>query len=52
MLSYFKILVPGYQLSDLAQLSGWQTLQLSYIPILQGFFLLMLGRWIMVRQAL
>ena len=51
-LSFFKFLVPGYQLSDLAQLSGWQTLQLAYVPLLQSLILLSLGRWIMARQAL
>ncbi len=51
-LTFFKLLVPGYQLSDLAQLSGWQTLQLAYVPLLQSLVLLTLGRWIMARQAL
>ena len=51
-LSFFKFLVPGYQLSDLAQMSGWQTLQLAYVPLLQSLILLSLGRWIMARQAL
>ena len=51
-LTFFKFLVPGYQLSDLAQLSGWQTLQLAYVPLLQSLILLSLGRWIMARQAL
>lgn len=51
-LTFFKFMVPGYQLSDLAQLSGWQTLQLAYIPLLQSLILLALGRWIMARQAL
>jgi len=51
-LTFFKFLVPGYQLSDLAQLSGWQTLQLAYVPLLQSFILLTLGRWIMARQTL
>ena len=51
-LAFLKSLVPGYQLSDLAQLSGWRTLQLSYIPLLQSFVLLTLGRWLMTRQAL
>ena len=52
VLSFFKLLVPGYQLSDLAQLSGWQTLKLAYVPLLQSLILLSLGRWIMARQAL
>jgi hypothetical protein len=51
-LTFFKFLIPGYQLSDLAQLTGWQTLQLAYVPLLQSFILLALGRWIMARQAL
>ncbi len=52
VLDIFKYLIPGYQLSDLAQLSEWQTLQLAYIPLLQSLLLLVLGRWIMSRQAL
>jgi hypothetical protein len=51
-LYFFKFLVPGYQLSVLAQLSGWQTLQLAYVPLLQSLILLALGRRIMARQAL
>jgi hypothetical protein len=51
-LSLFKSLIPGYQLTGLAQLSGWDTLQLAYIPLVQSFILLFLGRWIMARQAL
>ena len=51
-LSFLKLLVPGYQLSDLAQLAGWQALQLAYAPLLQSLILLSLGRWIMARQAL
>ena len=51
-LAFLKALIPGYQLSDLAQLSGWQTLQLAYIPLLQSLILLALGRWLMARQAL
>lgn len=51
-LAFFKVLIPGFQLSDLAQLSGWQTLQLAYIPLLQSLTLLALGRWIMARQPL
>jgi hypothetical protein len=31
-LDFFKFLIPGNQLSDLAQLSEWQTLQLAYFP--------------------
>lgn len=51
-LDFLKLLIPGYQLSDLAQLSGWQTLQLAYVPLLQSLILLAFGRWIMARQAL
>jgi hypothetical protein len=51
-LSIFKVLIPGYQLAGLAQLSGWDTLQLAYIPLFQSFILLFLGRWLMARQAL
>jgi hypothetical protein len=51
-LDFLKLLIPGYQLTEVAQLSGWQTLQLAYIPLLQSLVLLALGRWIMTRQAL
>jgi hypothetical protein len=51
-LDFLKFLIPGYQLSGLAQLSGWRALQLAYIPFLQSLILLALGRWIMARQAL
>ena len=51
-LAFLKYLIPGYQLSDLAQLSEWQALQFAYIPLLQCFFLLALGRWLMARQPL
>jgi hypothetical protein len=51
-LDVFKYLIPGNQLSDLAQLSEWQTLQLAYIPLIQSLVLLALGRWIMSRQSL
>lgn len=51
-LAFLKCLIPGYQLSDMAQLPGWQTLSLIYIPLLQSLFLLTIGRWIMLRQAL
>lgn len=51
-LDVFKLLIPGHQLSGLAQLSEWRTLQLAYIPLAQTFVLLALGRWIMAKQAL
>ncbi len=51
-LSTLKILIPGYQMSKLAQLAEWQTLQLAHIPLLQTIVLLCIGRWIMSRQTL
>jgi len=52
VLTLLNYLVPGYQLTEWAQLSGYETLQLAYIPILQTLVLLCLGRWLMSRQAL
>lgn len=52
VLAYLKWLIPGCQLSDLAQLAGWQALELAYVPSLQACFLLIVGRWIMAGQAL
>lgn len=52
ILGFFNYLIPGYQISDLSELSGWQALQLAYVPLLQSLILLALGRWIMARQAL
>lgn len=49
---YLKFLIPGYQISELAELSLWQPLQLAYIPLLQTLVLLTLGYWIMSRQSL
>jgi ABC-type transport system involved in multi-copper enzyme maturation permease subunit len=51
-LAFLKLLIPGYQLAELTQLSGWQPLQLAYIPVLQSVILLAFGRWIMARKAL
>ena len=51
-LDIMKILIPGYQMAELSQLSEWKTLQLAYIPLLQTAVLLIIGRWIMSRQAL
>ena len=51
-LDFLEILIPGYQMADLAQLSEWNTLQLAYIPLLQTAVLLVLGNWIMSRQPL
>ena len=50
ILEHLKILIPGYQLAALTQLSAWQTLQLAYIPVLQSILLLALGRWLMQRS--
>jgi ABC-2 type transport system permease protein len=52
-LEMLKILIPGYQMTELAQLSEWETtLQLAYIPLLQSVVLLAAGRRFMSRQAL
>jgi len=51
-LDSLNILIPGYQMSELSQLAEWQTLQLAHIPILQTIVLLVIGRWIMLRQSL
>ena len=51
-LNNLKVLIPGFQMSGLAQLSEWQALQLAYIPLLQTLVLLGVGRWIMSRQTL
>jgi hypothetical protein len=51
-LDFLKLLIPGYQFSEVTQLAGWKALQLAYIPLLQGLVLLTIGRYIMARQAL
>lgn len=51
-LSALQFLIPGYQMSELAQLSEWQPLQLAYIPVIQAIILLSLGSWIMSRKSL
>ena len=51
-LETLKFLIPGHQTSELAQLSEWQPLQLAYIPLLQTIVILIIGRWVMVRQTL
>jgi len=51
-LAFLTFLVPGYQLSNLAELSGWHTLQLAYVPLLQSLILLAVGRWTMARRTL
>ena len=42
--------LPGAQIPSLLQLSGWNTLSLSYIPIIQTIVLLGLGRLMMQRS--
>jgi len=51
-LEILKILIPGYQMTQLSELAEWQTFQLAYIPILQSMVLLGIGRWVMTRQSL
>lgn len=51
-LNSLKLLIPGYQISNLSQLAEWQILQLAYIPLLQTIILLSIGRWIIHRQSL
>lgn len=51
-LIFLKILIPGEQLTELAHLNAWQTLQLADIPLLQSLVLLSVGRWILARQPL
>ena len=51
-LDILKILIPGYQMTELAQLSEWQPIQLAYVPLLQTLVLLIIGHWIMWRQPL
>jgi len=50
-LDILKILVPGYQMTELARLSEWQSLQLAYVPLLQTAVLLTIGYWVMNRQS-
>lgn len=42
--------LPGAQVSGLLQLSGWNTLSLAYLPIIQTGVLLFLGRLMMQRS--
>ena len=51
-LSVLQFLIPGYQMTELAQLSEWQPLQLAYIPLAQAIILLVVGSWIMSRKSL
>ena len=45
-------LIPGYQIFDLIQSNHWQTLQHSWLPLLQTLVLLLLGRSVLQRSAL
>jgi len=51
-LGHLEVLIPGYQMATLSQLSQWQAIQLAYIPLLQSVVLLSLGCWIMHRKKL
>jgi hypothetical protein len=51
-LDILKMMIPGYQMAEQAQLSEWETMRLAYIPLLQTVVLLATGRWIMSRQTL
>ncbi len=51
-LDILKILVPGYQMTELAQLSEWTPLQLAYVPLFQTAVLLFIGYWVMGKQSL
>lgn len=42
--------LPGAQVSGLLQLSGWNTLSLAYLPMIQTLVLLFLGRMMMQRS--
>ena len=48
----FELIIPGRQLSELADLPQAETLSLAYIPLLQGLALLIAGRFIMQRTSL
>ena len=52
LLSYLKMLIPGYQLAEMQQLAQWDALQIAYIPLTQTILLLIIGRWIHSRQAI
>ena len=44
------MILPGSQVSSLLSLSGWKTLSLAFIPIVQTAILLFFGRMIMQRS--
>ena len=48
----FDLIIPGRQLSELSGLPQAQTLSLAYVPLLQGFVLLLAGRFVMQRASL
>lgn len=49
-LSVLDMVLPGAQVQSLLQLSGWNTLSLAAIPVVQTIVLLFLGRMIMQRS--
>lgn len=49
-LSILDMVLPGAQVQSLLQLSGWNTLSLAAIPVIQTIVLLFLGRVIMQRS--
>ena len=48
----FELLVPGRQLTELSELPQAETFTLAYIPLLQGFVLLVIGCLVMKRTSL
>jgi hypothetical protein len=48
----FDLIIPGRQLSDLANLPQTETFSLAYVPLLQGIILLFAGRLLMQRTSL
>jgi hypothetical protein len=48
----FDLIIPGRQLSELANLPQTETFSLAYVPLLQGIILLFAGRLLMQRTSL
>lgn len=48
--SFLDMILPGAQIQSLLQLSGWNTLTLAPIPVIQTLILLFLGRIVMQRS--
>lgn len=48
----FDLIIPGRQLSELADLPLSETFSLAYVPLLQGLVLLFAGRFVMQRASL